>query len=84
MRPKKAADRRQRSLAQRSATPGWANKKAILAFYREAARLTLETGIAHEVDHIIPILSKRVCGLHVETNLQVITKAANQTKLNKF
>ena len=38
----------------------------------------------HHVDHIIPLHGKLVSGLHVESNLQVITQAANCTKSNKY
>jgi len=66
------------------ATPKWTNKEKILTFYIEAARLTQQTGIEHNVDHIIPLRSKIVCGLHCEANLQVITKIENSIKHNKF
>jgi hypothetical protein len=56
----------------------------MLEFYAESSRLTLETGIAHEVDHIVPLLSGLVCGLHCEANLQVITAFENQSKNNRF
>ena len=46
-------------------------------FYAEARRLTRETGVRHEVDHIVPI-SKG--GLHCQTNMQVLTKAENRRK----
>jgi len=64
--------------------PAWANKEAMLEFYKEARRLTNETGIEHQVDHIIPSNHKLVCGLHNEFNLQVLTKEENQKKNNKF
>ena len=64
--------------------PAWADKDAILEFYKEARRLTEETGILHEVDHIIPSNHKLVCGLHNEFNLQVLPKVENQIKSNKF
>ena len=48
--------------------------------YKEAERLTEETGVIHHVDHIIPI-SKG--GLHHQDNLQVLTKKENLIKGNK-
>lgn len=60
------------------------HKAEVVAFYREARRLTLETGVPHEVDHIEPLRGKRSCGLHVPWNLRVITQAANRKKGNKY
>ena len=65
-------------------TPPWANKKVIKQLYAEARKLTLKTGIKHEVDHIIPSNHDLVCGLHVETNLQILTKQENCDKGNFF
>ena len=48
-----------------------------IPFYSESRRLTVETGITHHVDHIIP-LSKG--GLHCQTNLQVLTAKENLEK----
>lgn len=62
----------------------WSNRRLIAKFYRLAQRLTSETGIKHEVDHIIPLLGEFVSGLHVETNLQVIPKKENREKSHHY
>lgn len=49
----------------------------IQAVYTEAQRLTSETGIPHEVDHIRPLAAG---GLHEIANLRVVTRAENQRK----
>jgi len=65
-------------------TPSWANFEAIRAVYAEAHRLTIETGIEHHVDHDLPLQGELVSGLHVETNLQILTAAENIRKRNHF
>lgn len=53
---------------------------AIIPFYAEERRLTRETGIKHQVDHVIP-LSRG--GPHCASNLRVITALENQRKGNR-
>ena len=65
-------------------TVKWADKDKIQDFYKEAQRLSKETGKPHHVDHIIPLKGKLVSGLHVENNLQVIPAFENLSKSNKF
>ena len=57
------------------ATPPWLTKELrnkIQEFYDQATKLTKETGIQHEVDHVVPLQGKNVSGLHVPWNLQVL------------
>lgn len=66
------------------ATPAWADLFAIGLIYQRARELTEQTGIPHEVDHVVPLRHPLVCGLHVEGNLQVLTAAANNKKNNTW
>ena len=66
------------------ATPKWADRAAIKVVYDQCAETTQRTGIRHEVDHIVPLKGKRVCGLHVHWNLRVITRAENGAKSNRY
>jgi hypothetical protein len=59
------------------AIPPWANRSAIRALYRRAAEL------GQHVDHIVPLVSKEVCGLHCEANLQVLPGKDNLRKGNR-
>ena len=65
-------------------TPKWANMEKIKKFYIQAHELTESTGIEHAVDHIIPLQGEFISGLHIETNLQILTKSKNSSKSNKF
>lgn len=73
-----------RRVLEKQAIPKWANMQKIEEIYKEAARLTKETGIKYHVDHIYPLQSHYLCGLHVETNLQIITEKENKIKANRF
>jgi hypothetical protein len=61
-----------------SATPPWADEDAILAYYEAAQAFGLE------VDHVIPLNGALVSGLHVHTNLQLLTRAENASKGNRI
>lgn len=81
---KKREYRAKRRAAILKATPLWANDQAIKRIYVEAAFLTKATGIRYEVDHIIPLQGKNVCGLHVANNLQVIKMIQNRQKAVRY
>lgn len=64
------------------ATPKWRDTKAIAKIYKEARRLTKQTGVGHHVDHIYPVMGALCCGLHVHQNLRVMDAAENIAKSN--
>lgn len=66
------------------ATPPWADQRAMDALREEARRLTKTTGIKHEIDHIYPICSDTICGLHVHTNMRIVTASVNAAKSNRW
>lgn len=70
-----AARRRARLL---KATPTWADLDRIAQIYRAADFLDTH------VDHIVPLVSPVVCGLHVEQNLQLLGETANRQKGNRY
>lgn len=74
---------RAREIAKLSAIPAWADLKAMEAIYEAARAMTMITMIKHEVDHIVPLKSKLVCGLHCEANMQILTKRTNVQKGNR-
>lgn len=73
-----------RHLKEEKRVAPWTKFSDTVRFYREAHELTIVTGVPHEVDHIIPLRSKHVAGLHCVENLQVLTAAANNAKGNTF
>jgi hypothetical protein len=62
---------------KRKAEPNWADKSAIRFVYEKAR----EWGM--EVDHVVPLSSPIVCGLHCHANLQLLHRSVNVRKSNK-
>lgn len=77
------ADSAKRRAVRFNATPAWANEFFIEEIYDLARLRTKHLGVQHHVDHIVPLRSEIVCGLHCEANLQVISGAENQSKNNR-
>lgn len=71
----------------KQATPSWLTDKhhnEIAEKYRARIILSEQSETPHEVDHIIPLRGKTVCGLHVPWNLAVIPAQVNRVKSNKL
>lgn len=82
-----AAAQQRRHAAELKRTPSWLSDDehwVMQQAYEIAAVRTKLFGFAWHVDHIIPLQGKRVSGLHVPLNLQVIPGVENMRKLNKF
>jgi hypothetical protein len=69
----KCAERR---AIQKNAKPDWYEIKLVNKIYAMA------TKFGFEVDHIVPLQSKLVCGLHCWDNLQLLSRQENAKKLN--
>lgn len=80
---KKAASAAERRSARRLSTPAWADRKLIANAYRWAAEATTALGVKFEVDHLYPLQSDFVCGLHCIENLVIRTMASNRSKGNR-
>lgn len=75
---------RVRKLIVAEQTPAWANKKAIRQVYACAVTFSKKFNVNYQVDHIIPLRGKNVCGLHVENNLQILEAKLNVSKSNRL
>lgn len=82
--PVHAAGRRAlRRAAEKRATPAWADRVEIQRRYDWAQLLSEEFGQVFHVDHVVPLTSPIVCGLHWHGNLAVIPATENQRKSNR-
>lgn len=66
-----------RRASKRHATPVWVNREQLRKVYEECPK-------GFHVDHVIPLQSDQVCGLHVPWNLQHLSGAENDSKGSSF
>lgn len=84
---KHASYQKNRETIKIKASPSWLTKeqyKEMEEFYFLAKELAWLSEEPLEVDHIVPIKGKTVCGLHVPWNLQILPKSLNRSKSNKL
>ena len=76
-----------RRARKRNATPPWLTKEMraeIKALHAEANALKAQLGVQFDVDHIVSLDGRTVCGLHVPWNMRVITHAENISRPKVF
>lgn len=75
-----------RRAAKKQAIPAWAEKeKFFISAIFECAQIMSEiSGYPWDVDHIVPLTSKNVCGLHSISNLIAIPSLINKSKGNRY
>ena len=77
---------RRYALSKRNAAPPWLTEKhreEMEAIYWLALDLRAVSGQEYHVDHIVPLQGKKICGLHVPWNLQILPADLNIAKRNK-
>lgn len=71
----------------RTGTPPWLSaeqRQEMINAYAFARAWSAATGVAHDVDHVVPLRGKQVCGLHVPWNLRIVSASENRKKSNRL
>ena len=71
----KTAKRRAQKI---QSVPAWFEKEAVNLLYAKAQEWAMQ------VDHVIPLISDTVCGLHCHANLQLLDGSLNSSKGNRY
>lgn len=66
------------------AWPNWCSHNSEFKCIKKQWRRRKDNGENVHIDHIVPICSDIVCGLHVPWNLQIIAATENYRKSNKW
>lgn len=74
--------RRNKNIKQ--ATPTWTDEGEILHLQEERDRLSNSFKMEFQVIYIIPLRSRVVCGLHVASNMKIVSKSLAKLKGRKF
>ena len=69
---------------RKQAIPIWSEPELIKKIYLMRDALNELWGTSFEVDHIVPLQGKTVCGLHCWDNLQLLEAKLNSSKGNKL
>lgn len=87
-RDKLTANETRRKAWLRQALPKWHNDEWEAFVVQETYHLskirTEMLGIRFNVDHIVPLVSDHVCGLHCSANMQILERLANISKGNRY
>ena len=85
-RAKLTAKQSRRKAQKIRATPTWfiQEKENVDFIYGVARELTIKIGKEYHVDHIVPLKSDFVCGLHTLANLQILPGSVNCSKSNRY
>jgi hypothetical protein len=84
---KAAANAGEHRASKLQRTPKWVDSEELWLIkeaYALAALRTKMFGFSWHVDHIVPLKGKLVSGLHTISNLQVISRASNISKNNRY
>lgn len=78
------ANTAKRRAAKLRATPSWADMAAIKGMYAAARMVSEMMGEPYEVDHVVPLQGRAVCGLHDVRNLRIAPRSENRRKAAKL
>lgn len=78
------ATKANRRYQDRCCTPRWYDKNEMKLLWDEKLELEKRTGISYNLDHILPIMNKNICGLNIPENIQIIPAYENRIKSNSF